>query len=418
MPGPDPGSGQRLLRHYSLAMFLNSTASGLWLSGGVIFLTRFVHLSAQTVGLGLSVGGTIGLVAGVPIGAAGDRFGPRKVAVMSLLLQVPASLAFLLSRTPAIFFAAATAQAVALAGSSAARGGLLAGLFGRADAARARNSQRAVSNAAVAAGSGIGGLILAANSSASYVGLVVGMSVAYVLAAAAFAILPEVHAPRKQTRGTSVPLRDTRYLAVTALNGLLNVQYPVLTVAVPVWITSETKAPVWVFSILMLINTVMCVLLQIPAGRFTADTASSALSQRRSTYLFITACALFAVTAGLSPVLTVAILIVAVTVHSLGEVLQASSSFMLSFTLASDGSQGQYQGIWGIGSNLGQRVAPAALTGALAVGHTWAWAWIAALFLGAGLITKPVIRWADRPVTERNALREEVLIGDAARREV
>ncbi len=397
-----PRSAQRLLRRYSLAMFINSAATGLWLSGGVIFLTRFMHLSAQTVGLGLSAGGMIGLISGVPIGAVGDRFGLRNVAVMSLLLQVPASLGFLLSHAPAMFFAAAVVQGIGLAGSSAARGGLLAGLFGATDAARARNTQRAVSNAAIAAGSGAGGLVLAADSSTAYVGLVVAMSVAYLLAATAFATLPEVRAPhrgsesQKQVISKPAPLRDSRYLAATALNGLLNVQYPVLTVAVPLWIISETSAPVWTFSILMLINTAICVSLQIPAGKLTTDTASSAVSQRRSTYLFILACALFATTVGLSPVWTIAFLIAAVIVHSLGEVLQASSSFTLSFTLASEGSQGQYQGIWGIGTYLGQRVAPVILTSMLAIGHAWAWAMIAALFLGAGLITKPVIRWASQ----------------------
>jgi MFS family permease len=64
--------------------------------------------------------------------------------------------------------------------------------------------------------------------------------------------------------------------------------------------------------------------------------------------------------------------------------------------LARDDAHGKYQGIWGIGNGLGQQVAPVFLTSALAVGHAWAWAWIAAIFAGAGLITNPVIRWADR----------------------
>lgn len=396
----EAASPRRLLQRYSLAMFANSTATGLWLSGGVIFLTRYAHISAQTVGLGLSVAGVTGLTAGVPIGAAADRFGPRRMAVMSLLLQVPASLGFLLAGTPALFFTAALLQSVALAGSNAARGALLAGLFGSADVARARNTQRSVSNAAIAVGSGLGGLVLAVNAGSAYAGLVVGMGAAYLLAAVAFAALPEVpgraHGPEARVVEAPTPLRDVRYLAATSLNGLMNVQYPVLTVAVPLWITSETNAPVWVFSVLMIINTAMCVLLQMRAGRNITDTVSSVVAQRRSTYLFILACVLFAAAAGLPAMWTVVILIVAVTMHTLGELLQASSSFTLSFTLAREGAHGKYQGIWGIGNGLGQRVAPVFLTSALAVGHAWAWAWIAVMFAVAGLITNPVIRWADR----------------------
>lgn len=391
-------SPRRLLRRYSLAMFASSAATGLWLSGGVIFLTRFAHLPVGTVGLVLSVTGVAGLAAGVPIGAAADRLGPRNVAVVSLLLQIPASLGFLLASTPALFFLAALTQSVALAGSTAARGGLLAGLFGPADAPRARNTQRAVSNAAVATGSGVGGLVLVADSAPAYVGLLVGMAVAHLLAAMVFATLPEARTRRQGPAAQTAdsPLRDVRYLVATALNGLMNVQYPVLTIAVPLWIVSGTDTPVWVFSILMVVNTTMCVLLQVRVGRKITDTASSAAAQRRSTYLFILACALFATASGPPARWAVVILVVAVIVHTFGELLQASSSFTLSFTLARDGAHGQYQGIWGIGSGLGQRATPVFLTGALAVGHTWAWAMIAVLFLGAGMITNPVLRWAGR----------------------
>src|SRR5262249_58689599 len=68
--------GQRVGRWLALAALIDSTGTGLFMTGSAIYFTRVVGLSAAQVGLGLSVAGLVGLLGSVPIGVLGDRFGP------------------------------------------------------------------------------------------------------------------------------------------------------------------------------------------------------------------------------------------------------------------------------------------------------------------------------------------------------
>ncbi|MGJ5759419.1 hypothetical protein [Streptomyces galbus] len=55
-------------------------------------------------------------------------------------------------------------------------------------------------------------------------------------------------------------LRDRPYLLLTALDGLMAVQFKVLTVAVPLWLVGQTDAPRWLVFGTMLTGTVIVVL--------------------------------------------------------------------------------------------------------------------------------------------------------------
>ena len=66
---PEPGP-QRV---YGLATLVNTFGFGLVVTSLVLYFTRVVHLGSLQVGLGLTISGLIGLVAGVPVGALADR---------------------------------------------------------------------------------------------------------------------------------------------------------------------------------------------------------------------------------------------------------------------------------------------------------------------------------------------------------
>ena len=79
---PEPGPR----RVYAIATLVNTFGFGLVVTSLVLYLTRVVHLGSLQVGLGLTISGLIGLVAGVPVGALADRHGPRMVVRVTLLL--------------------------------------------------------------------------------------------------------------------------------------------------------------------------------------------------------------------------------------------------------------------------------------------------------------------------------------------
>jgi dipeptide/tripeptide permease len=84
-------------------------------------------------------------------------------------------------------------------------------------------------------------------------------------------------------------------------------------------------------------------------------------------------------------------LIVAALIHFLGELLQSAGGWGISFELAPAGAQGQYQGAYAMGRQLGDLVAPLLLT---TVAISWGWpGWLlaAGLFLIAGLLIPGVV---------------------------
>ncbi|MBB4983886.1 MULTISPECIES: hypothetical protein [Streptomyces] len=91
-----------------------------------------------------------------------------------------------------------------------------------------------------------------------------------------------------------------------------------------------------------------------------------------------------------------ALAVLAVCAHSVGEVWESSGGFALGFGLAPDHAQGQCQGLFGIGFDAGQALAPVILTGAvLALGHT-GWLLLGVFFALVGAAGPPVAAWAER----------------------
>ncbi|WP_234038930.1 hypothetical protein [Micromonospora coerulea] len=80
----------------------------------------------------------------------------------------------------------------------------------------------------------------------------------------------------------------------------------------------------------------------------------------------------------------------------IGELWHAAAGWGISFGLAPAHAQGQYQGAYGMGMQLGGMIAPVVVT-TLAVG--WGvpgWLLLGGLFLLLGLLMPPVVRWARR----------------------
>jgi hypothetical protein len=73
---------------------------------------------------------------------------------------------------------------------------------------------------------------------------------------------------------------------------------------------------------------------------------------------------------------------------------QAASAWGLSFGLAPEDAQGQYQGLASSSYALAAMLGPALMAGIVAAG-TAGWLAFGAVFLVAGCATVPVARWAD-----------------------
>lgn len=291
----------------------------------------------------------------------------------------------------------AAAAGIAEQGSRAVRGALIARIGGEMRA-RLRGYLRSVTNIGVALGAGGAGLVIRSDTRTAYLALLLVDAASFLLAALVIARIPrQAPLPRTDRDRTVRPDRlDLPFLAVTAVYGVLSLQYAVLTVALPLWIVTHTTAPAWLVSPLLLTNTVLVVCLQVRAGRRVDSIADAIAITRRAAVLLALGCLLFCISGVGSPVFAALALTVAVTVHTLGEIGQAAGEFELSFALAPDHAQGRYQGIFGMGTGAFIAAAPALLSVICIDRGRAGWILLGGILLTAGVCIGPVARWAQR----------------------
>jgi hypothetical protein len=377
-------------RALAIAYLVDGVGTGLWLATSVLYLTRSVGLTVAQVGVGLSVGGVVGLVGTVPLGRFADRHGLRGVCVGLTLAEagLMASYAAVHSMLPFVLVTALFA--LAQRGGNAIRNALLGAAVGPAARLQVRAYCRSAANVGLSLGALAAAPVLAMDSRGAYLAAVLGNAASFLLVAAALARLPP-SAPAAARRSGLGALRDGRYVAMTVLTGLLALHKPVLTVAVPLWVASHTAAPRSLVSVLLVVNTVLTVLLQVPLSR-GADTRPGALRVlRRSGLTLAASCVLLATASGRSAGVAIGLLVVGVAVLTVGELWQSAGGWELSYDLAPDDAQGEYQAAYSMLNGVRDSVGPLVVTAALVSGGLGGWLAMAAGFAALGVMIGPVV---------------------------
>jgi MFS family permease len=389
---PEPGARRRL----GLATGVYNIGTGMFFTVSVLYFTEGLGLSVTEVGLWLAVAGLIGLFAGVPMGYLADRRGPRGVAALSLVVLALTMVGYVFVTSIWMFVVVTVVEMLATSASRASRGGLIRRVGGEGAAAY-RSQLRAIENAGVGFGAVVGGLALTLDALAAYQVLFLVNAATFLIGAWVCARLPQF-APMPAPPGTRrwVALRDRPFIAYTVLNGVMSLQYAVITFALPLWIATETSAPRWMVGAVLIVNTLGVVALQVWVGQKVKTVRQGAAAMRVAGLVFLVACGGVAVSSGLPAWAAAAVLLAAVAVHSVGEMCHAAAVFALSFELAPAHAQSEYVGLQDMGLGAAFAVAPAVL-GALCLGvGQVGWLLLGGLFVAAGMATVPVVRWAVR----------------------
>ncbi|MET8834847.1 MFS transporter [Micromonospora sp. NPDC004540] len=400
-PVPPPGR----LRTLSLATLANTVGSGLWLTGGALYLTRDVGLSPASVGAGLTLAGLVGLTASVPLGALADRRDPRTLRALVQLGQGAAAAAYLLVDSFPVFLAVAVLEMLLASGNLAVRAALVAAVAGPQGRVHAFATLRAVANLGIAVGAGLAGFALAADSHLAYQLLVAGNALTYLLSAALLLRLPAYppaagggRGPGGGSRGRALrpgaALRDVRFLTVSGASAVLALHWTVLALVVPLWTVTWAGAPPPVVSAVLLTNTVLTVLLAVRLSRGADDAARAARSMRRAGLVLAAAMLLYAATAGLPPAASATLLLAATVVYTFGDLWHGTAAAGLAYDLAPPDAIGAYQGVDGMMAGLSRALGPALLTLLVLHGGVPGWLAVGALFAGVGLAVPALTRWA------------------------
>ncbi|MEU2158768.1 MFS transporter [Streptomyces sp. NPDC019396] len=388
---PPPGP-VRLLCMSNLA---KTVGNGIMLAVTVLYFTRSVELSASEVALALTIGGVLGMLASVPAGHMADVLGPRATTIVFMCLQGAFLTCYAFVESFPLLVVAACLVLVTESATDAARGSLIAGIVPPDGRVKAWSYLRSVSNLGLSLGALAGGVALHFDEAAGYRGVLVAGGLLVFAAGLAYFRLPHVAPQPKEKDGPVwIVLRDLPYATVSVLNAVLTMNTVILNVGLPLWISQHTDAPTSTYSGLILLNSVTVVLLQVWASKGGDTVTGGARALRRSGLLLAACCAVFALATGRPAWLAVVILVAGAALHVLGEMMWSTGSWSLSFGLAPEHAQGQYQGLFGMSTQLGTMVTPALVT-ALVVGMgQTGWLLLGAALAAAGLLAPSAARWA------------------------
>ncbi len=391
-----PRGPQRTL---ALAQLSNSVGDGAYYVTSALYFTHVVGLSPARIGLGLTVAWAIGSLVGAPLGSFADRRGPRGTAALLALATAVSVASFLVVRDFALFLVAACVYATAQSGLAAARQALLAGLVSQQDRTSALAHLQSTSNGGLTVGAGLGGVALSLGTNSAYLTVFAIDAASFLLCASVLLKLPVVPgSPPVEGKGLEV-LRDRPYAVITLLNAVLLLRLPLLSIAIPLWITERTAAPEWLVSALFILNCGAVMLFQVRMAAGIKGLATAARALRRSGAMMVPTCAVFALSAYVSPWLAAAVLIAGAVLLVIAEMWQSAGAWQLSFDLAPAGRTGEYQGFFGTGVTIARTTGPLLLTLLLLDLGTLGWLLVGVLLMLASYAMGPASRWAARRMT-------------------
>lgn len=389
---PEPGPKRTL----AAATFINMIGNGLFMAGAALFFTRSVGIPVAQVGLGLGIAALVGLLAGIPVGHLADRRGPRQVYQVALTVQGAGMAALVLAHSLLWFVVCMCLVELANSAGTAARGPLTRAV-GAPNPTRYRSYLRALNNIAAGFGALAAGVVVQLDTRPAYLALILGNAVSFLVCAAVASripSLPPIGAPA--AAGRWIALKDTPYMVLTALDGIMSIQNQVLIFVLPLWIVGHTQAPRWFVGASMAVNTVLVVCLQVRASRGIDGNAGAGRVVRRAGVAFLVGMALMASAGGTPRWLAMVAVAIGVVVYTFGELWHTAASFELSFGLAPAHAQGQYSGLYGIGQGLSNAVGPPLLAMVCIGWGAVGWLGMGGIFVVVGLLMPHVVSWSDR----------------------
>ena len=165
----------------------------------------------------------------------------------------------------------------------------------------------------------------------------------------------------------------------------LNLDDVILTVGLPLWAVSRTDAPHAVIPAVMVINTLMCVFLQMPVSNRVAGTRPAARAVVWYGVALLAGCALIAACGHDGAAVATVLLLAAAVVVTGAELVRSLVSWELAVALAPVEAQASYLGVAGMAQAIERSAGPVALSSAVMAVGPVGWIGLGVVVTGAGL---------------------------------
>ncbi len=402
-------------RRLVASSLVDSLGTGLFLAGSALFFTRVLRLSVAEVGVGLSLAGVAGFLAMIPIGLLADGIGGKRTIVALYVWRGCCFTAYPFARSPAVFFTLAF-----LIGAAEWSGGpVVQGIVGVLEGSEARVRTMAtifsVRNVGFSVGAVLATVVLATRDSTAFSGLVFADAATFFIVAALLTRLPAAtnkagHGRRRAARqqrgrqGARIP--GLRFLALSALNGVLFLHTVLLSAGLPLWIATRTTAPPAIIGAIVVLNTVLVIFLQVPMSQGSSDLRSAARRQYWAGCCLAACCLIVALTTRTGSALTAILAIAAAVALTLGEIWQGAGAWRLSFALAPPDQRSYYLSVYELGTSAATAVGPALITWAVIGNRAAGWGGLAAVFIATGLAVALIASRLE-PVTQAETVTSQ-----------
>lgn len=393
---PSRGAGRTL----ALVTFIDSIGTGLFLAGAAIFFVRSIGLTAAQAGVGLSVAGAVGFATTVPIGVLGDRLGARRLLVLFQLWRAACLVALLFVSDVVSFTVVAALMAIAETATPSLTQAVAASAVDGESRVRNMAILRSTRNAGFSAGALLAAPLIAAGSAAGFSAIISGDALSFVVAALILTRVPLARAATVRRRSGFLTVlgsfHDWRYAGLASLNGVLTLHMTILVFGIPLWLIHATRAPASLVAILLLLNTTLAVVLQVPFSKHATVSGGGSRVLRLAGVMLAGCSVAIAAAAHVSVPFAAALLVLATALLSLGEIWQAAGAWELSYRYADPAREVQYLAVFSLGVAAQDIFGPALITAVIISAGTAGWIGLGALFLVATFLVSPATSALER----------------------
>lgn len=383
---------ERSARQLVLIVALQTTSLGAVTGLGVLYLAIVQRQGPIQIGLAYTIAAAAAALVSVPVGHLADRVPPKSAFVVSTIATAVAIAMYVLITDTVSMILIITLHQCADRAAATVRGTYIARAFPGDRQVRVRGFLRAYANLGAMAGAGLSLMALTVRTPASFIAALLIAALVYGSAAVCVGLLPPLGAVPVETRARiGHVFADRRFMMFCVLNAFLAFQFSVLEIGLPLWADRTGTIPLWTIAVSLALNGAIVTLVQVRVGRF-ADGPRAPRSSAMAGLLLGVAAIGFGLSGTVPLAWCLALLVIAVVVHSLGEILQVAASWTIAFERADEGSHGQYQGILATSTATG--LALGASASSVLVGEFGFGGWIAfaGIFVVAGALVPLVIR--------------------------
>lgn len=367
---------------------IGSMGTGMFLASSALYFTRFAGINETQLGVGLGIAGVVGLATTVPMGMLADRFGPRNIILVVCLWRAIGYLAYLRVDGFSQFVVTASLLYIMDRAGQPLNQALVGRLITGTERNRTMGFIRSLRNLGFTVGFSLAGIALTTNSKTAFHWLFIGNALSFLVVFSLVWMLPRLGPAAAKDKGDGEsakkvvpPIRDWRFVAATAANGVMFLHDAILITVLPLWVAEHTASPIWMITVLVTTNTVLTVLAQVRVTRHIGDLATATRATTMSSVLLLFACVAFAASGWTDASgWAVVTLVAALLLLTFGELLHSASSWEISFAMAPEAAQGRYFAFFNVGFSAAEIAGPAVVLWLLSRTGPGGWLVIAACF--------------------------------------